>query len=87
MAFTGEKKREWQREYLKKYVQEHPDRITKYHRTAALERARKSGYLPAKRTIAKYEITSAELEQLASCLVQSARANEEYTERTTTLVA
>jgi len=43
--------------------------------------------LPAKRTIAKYEITSAELEQLASCLVQSARANEEYTERTTTLVA
>ena len=58
MAFTGEKKRAWQREYLKKYVQENPDRIKKYHRTAALERARKQGYLPAKRTIAKYEIQS-----------------------------
>ena len=87
MAFTGEKKAQWQREHLKEYAQEHPDRIKKYHRTAALERARKQGYLPAKRTIVKYEITSAELERLASCLVQNARANEEYAGRTATLIA
>ena len=76
MALTGVQKREWQREYLKKYNRENPDKIEEYHRRAVLKRAMHLGRLPASKSIKKYNICPGELEAIAMSIVQRAKASQ-----------
>ena len=68
MAFTGEQKQTWQREYQRHYHAANPERIREYHRRAVINRAMAKGRLPAPRSMEKYSIKASELEHLLNAI-------------------